>query len=83
MDVWCHWLLPSPETELRQQLAERDAALAALKHRVAAQESEIAIHRRDIEHLSDVLERNRRRTQAEMAAAAYQTATATMAGLKP
>lgn len=61
------------ESTLRRQLLERDGEIAFLRHRVAQQEGEIAVHKNHIDLLTDVVERNRRRVQAEAAAAAYHT----------
>lgn len=79
--IW-HWLTGRPrnetarETELRQACESKDETIASLKHELADARNAIHAHEMDILRLTDICERDRRRVQAETAAATFHKAIA-------
>jgi hypothetical protein len=74
---WWAWLLGRrrPETQqeeaLRLIVAERDATILQLRTDNKVLESTVEVRSKEVMLLTDVIERNRRRVQAETAMAGY------------
>lgn len=74
---FCRWLAgysreeSTREAELRLTLADREKAIADLREDKAALESALRVRELECRMMADVVERDRRRVQAETMAAGY------------